>query len=175
MRIALRNCQLLALPFLLAAPIALGQIYVSPKGDDAHKGSAASPVRTLERAVELSRSAKDRRIVLRGGTYRLAQPLQLTAADSGTAGHDLVFTAAPGEHPILSGAVRIEHWQIVRSRAAFMERTGSCIGHEHPPVVHQRLARHAHARPRAGRAHRNSDRLHRSQRSHGFVEESGRH
>ena len=112
MRIALRNCQLLALPFLLAAPIALGQIYVSPKGDDAHKGSAASPVRTLERAVELSRSAKDRRIVLRGGTYRLAQPLQLTAAESGTAGHDLVFTAAPGEHPILTGAVRIEHWQL---------------------------------------------------------------
>ncbi len=42
----------------------------------------------------------------------MAQPLQLTAADSGTAGHDLVITAAPGEHPILSGAGRIEHWQL---------------------------------------------------------------
>jgi hypothetical protein len=96
----------------LAAQTALGQVYVSPKGDDAHKGAAASPVRTLERAVELSRSAIDRRIVLRGGTYRLAQPLQLTAADSGSAGHDLVFTAGPGEHPILSGAVRIEQWHL---------------------------------------------------------------
>jgi hypothetical protein len=96
----------------LAAQTALGQIYVSPKGDDAHKGTAASPVRTLERALELSRSARDRRIVLRGGTYRLAQPLQLTAADSGATGHDLVFTAAPGEHPILSGAVRIEQWHL---------------------------------------------------------------
>ena len=95
----------------LFAQSALSQIYVSPKGDDAHSGTAASPVRTLEHAIILGRSAKDRRIVLRGGTYRLTEPLRLTAADSGTAGHDLVFTAAPGEHPILSGAVRIEHWQ----------------------------------------------------------------
>src|SRR5580700_8490693 len=115
MRIALTDCRFLALPFLLAAPMALGQIYVSPKGDDAQKGTAASPVRTLERAMALSRSAKERRIVLRGGTYRLAQPLQLTAADSGTAGHELVFTAAPGERPILSGAIRIEHWSLVDS------------------------------------------------------------
>jgi hypothetical protein len=97
---------------LLLAQAAIGQIYVSPRGDDANSGTAASPVRTLERAVELSRSTKGRRIVLRGGTYRLARPLHLSPADSGAAGHDLEFTAARGEHPILSGAVRIEHWRL---------------------------------------------------------------
>ena len=96
----------------LLAPIAMAQIYVSPNGDDAHKGTQASPVRTLQRAIAMSRSAEDRRIILRGGTYRLTAPLELTPDDSGSAGHDLVFIAAPGEHPILSGAVRIEHWQL---------------------------------------------------------------
>ena len=96
----------------LFAQSALSQIYVSPKGDDAHSGTAASPVRTLKRALGLSRSAKDRRIVLRGGTYRLTEPLRLTAGDPGTEGQDLVFAAAPGEHPILSGAMRIEHWHL---------------------------------------------------------------
>ena len=98
---------------LLATQAATGQIYVSPRGDDAHSGTAAHPVRTLERALLLSRSARERRIVLRGGTYRLTQPLRLSTGDSGTAGHDLVFIAAPGERPILSGAVRIEQWRLV--------------------------------------------------------------
>lgn len=102
----------LLLLFPLASQAVPSQTYMSPRGNDAHSGTAASPVRTLQRAVALSRSTKDHRIVLRGGTYRLIEPLHLTAADSGTAGHDLEFIAAPGERPILSGAVRIEHWHL---------------------------------------------------------------
>ncbi|MGB7265574.1 MAG: right-handed parallel beta-helix repeat-containing protein, partial [Terracidiphilus sp.] len=98
---------------LLAAPIALAQIYVSPHGDDAHNGTAARPVRTLPRALALSHTTNDRRIILSGGTYRLTEPLHLTPADSGTQGHDLVFAAAPGEQPTLSGAVRIVHWRLL--------------------------------------------------------------
>ncbi|MDR3747870.1 MAG: right-handed parallel beta-helix repeat-containing protein, partial [Acidobacteriota bacterium] len=105
--------RLLALPLVFAAQIALGQVYVSPQGNDAQKGSEASPVRTLERALELSRTSSPRRIVLRGGTYRLAEPLRLLPADSGSSSHDLVFASAPGEHPVLSGAVRIEHWHLI--------------------------------------------------------------
>lgn len=92
--------------------MAIGQIYVSPQGDDAHKGTAASPVRTLERALELSRSTGEQHIVLRGGTYRLAKPLHLIPSDSGSPGHELRFAAALGQHPILSGAVRIEGWRL---------------------------------------------------------------
>jgi len=106
---------LLVLTVLFSARISFSQIYVSPQGNDAHKGTEASPVLTLKHALELSRASSEHRIVLRGGTYRLAAPLSLLPADSGTSGHDLVFTAAPGEHPILSGAVRIEHWQLMDS------------------------------------------------------------
>ena len=113
MRIPFIGSTIFALLLLLIAPCAFAQIYVSPKGDDAHHGSSASPVWTLQRALALARATNDRRIILRGGTYRLAEPLRLTSADSGTASHDLVFTAAPGEHPILSGAVRIEHWRLL--------------------------------------------------------------
>lgn len=102
----------LVLSVLSAAPLAVAQIYVSPQGDDAHAGTAASPVRTLQHAVELARGSSSHRIVLRGGAYRLDAPLDLTAADSGSDGIDLVFTAAPGAHPIVSGAVRIEHWHL---------------------------------------------------------------
>ena len=109
----IRGSQLFVLQLLLTASIAFGQIYVSPNGNDAHTGTQASPVRSLAHALELSHTKNTHRIVLHGGTYRLTEPLRLTAADSGTAGHDLVFTAAPGEHPIISGAVRIEHWHVV--------------------------------------------------------------
>jgi hypothetical protein len=93
------------------AQICLSQVYVSPKGNDAGKGTESSPVLTLKHALELSHAANTHRIVLRGGTYRLTEPLRLLPADSGTKGNDLVFTAAPGERPVLSGAVRIDHWR----------------------------------------------------------------
>ncbi len=86
--------RLQVLPLVFGAQIALGQVYVSPQGNDAHKGSEASPVRTLEHALELSNASGAHRIVLRGGTYRLTEPLRLAPRDSGTDGHDLVFSAA---------------------------------------------------------------------------------
>jgi Fibronectin type III domain len=107
--------RVIAIQFLLIAPVAFGQIYVSPNGNDAHSGARSTPVRTLAHALALSRAKSDRRVVLLGGTYRLTEPLRLTQADSGTTGDDLVFTAAPGQHPIISGAVRIEHWRLVDS------------------------------------------------------------
>jgi len=113
MRNPIARLRFFAIPFFLAAPITLAQIYVSPTGNDAHAGTQASPVQTLQRALALSHSQKTSRIVLRGGTYRLTEPLRLSPADSGTAGHDLVFTAAPGQHPVLSGAIRIEHWRLI--------------------------------------------------------------
>lgn len=98
----------LTLGLLLIVPLASAQIYVSPLGNDHSDGTAAHPVLTLQRAVALSRASDARRIVLRGGTYRLAAPLRLTAADDG-----LTFSAATGQHPILSGGVRITGWHEV--------------------------------------------------------------
>src|SRR5438876_262779 len=52
----------------------------------------------------------DVRVQFAGGTYRLAAPLALDARDSGTNGHNVVWTAASGARPVLSGAVRVTGW-----------------------------------------------------------------
>jgi Right handed beta helix region/Fibronectin type III domain/Protein of unknown function (DUF1565) len=106
----------LLLAFTLVASPCFGQIHVSPAGHDSFSGTRQKPVRTLERALALARAshakaAADVTISLAGGTYRLAQPLVLEPQDSGAHGHELVFAAEPGQHPILSGAVRITGWK----------------------------------------------------------------
>jgi hypothetical protein len=90
--------------------------FVSPSGDDANAGtSSASPVRTLARAQALVRSVNqnmtgDVKVQLAGGTYRLGAPLALDARDSGSNGHNVIWTAASGARPVLSGAVRVTGW-----------------------------------------------------------------
>jgi hypothetical protein len=100
---------------LLATPC-LAQIHVSTAGRDANPGTQQKPVRTLERALALAQAAKEKAtgdvtIALTGGTYRLMQPLALGPQDSGAKGHNLVFAAEPGQHPIMSGAVRVTGWK----------------------------------------------------------------
>jgi hypothetical protein len=102
---------------LLTVPC-LAQIHVSPAGNDANPGTQAKPVQTLAHATALARNEKqkasgDVTIVLAGGTYRLTQPLALRPEDSGANGHNLVFAAAPGAHPIVSGGVQITGWKKV--------------------------------------------------------------
>jgi parallel beta-helix repeat protein len=50
-------------------------------------------------------------VVLRGGTYRLDEPLRLEALDSGSESAPLVIRAAEGETPFLSGARPVEGWR----------------------------------------------------------------
>ena len=81
------------------------QVYVSPNGHDAANGSRQHPVQTLERARDLARTASNKQIVVADGVYRLAHPLQLSAADAG-----LSLVAAPNAHPVVSGGVRLSGW-----------------------------------------------------------------
>jgi hypothetical protein len=105
----------------VGAPTAAGAatqatVYVSPGGDDAHGGTSPGlAVRTLGRAQQLVRALNrdmtgDIRVELAGGTYQLTAPLALDAADSGTGGHNVVWTAAPGARPVVSGGVPITGW-----------------------------------------------------------------
>jgi hypothetical protein len=68
---------------------------------------AQAKVRELE--VDFDR---DIHVVLADGTYRLTAPLRFDARDSGTNGHDVVWTAAPGAHPVISGGTRITGWHV---------------------------------------------------------------
>lgn len=109
-----------------AAPEPLN-IYVSPDGSDMFSGGMArnapqhndGPVATVFKACEIVRHLRqgnngklDRpvNIILRGGTYWLSQPLELTAQDSGTAEFPVTFSAFQSEKPVLSAGRPIRGW-----------------------------------------------------------------
>ncbi len=89
-----------------AAGIAL---YVSPSGNDRNPGTKDQPVRTLQHARDLVRRlnqkmSADITVYLSGGVHRLTEPLALDPADSGMNGHNVIYTAAADERPVISGA-----------------------------------------------------------------------
>jgi hypothetical protein len=109
---------LLILGLAILTSTGFAQIHVSPTGNDASPGTAAQPVKTLKRAVELAqsqgaKSSGDVSVILAGGTYRLVQPLELTPENSGKNGHNLIFRTRPGERPVLSGGIQISGWKKV--------------------------------------------------------------
>ncbi len=90
-------------------------LYVSPSGSDANPGTQNQPIQTLQHARDLARSlnqnlSADLTIFLEGGTYQLSQPLVLDASDSGSNGHNVIWQAVSGTHPVLSGAVKVTGW-----------------------------------------------------------------
>ena len=108
----------LAAPAAASAPGAAAgtTLYVSPSGSDASPGtSPARPLRTIARAQDLVRSmdqdmTANITVELMPGTYRLSEPLTLDARDSGSNGYNVIWTAAPGAHPVLSGGERVTGW-----------------------------------------------------------------
>lgn len=101
--------------------------YVSPEGNDLFTGTLArnnrqrtdGPFATVAHARDVARSflhghngqpARPINIVLRGGTYWLAQPLILTPADSGSADCPVTYAAYPGENPVVSAGRPVRQW-----------------------------------------------------------------
>src|SRR5262245_61576253 len=108
-----------------AAPIVL---YVAPEGNNAWSGRRPAPnpaktdgpFATLERARDAVRDLKRRQdgalrqpvtVRVRGGTYRLAEPLLLTPEDSGTADCPITYEAHTQETPVFSGGRHITGWK----------------------------------------------------------------
>ncbi len=87
---------------------------VAPAGDDDADGSASAPFATLLRARDAVRELRRRRpgetitVLVRGGTYRLDEPITLTPEDSGSAGGKTIYAAWPGERPVFSGGRVLE-------------------------------------------------------------------
>jgi len=104
---------------LLAVLPASGATFVvSPNGDDRGDGTGARPFATIARARDAIRELKRTgpldepvTVVLRGGTYRLAEPVVFTHEDSGTQACPITYTADKGERPVLSGGRRIAGWR----------------------------------------------------------------
>jgi len=103
-------------------PSAAVDFYVAPSGDDGASGTRERPFATLGRARDALRElrAADRAVgpatvFVRGGTYRLPEPLALDARDSGTAEAPVVFRAFPGERPVLTGGRPITGFSTYRN------------------------------------------------------------
>src|SRR5438046_6554055 len=92
-------------------------LFVSPSGSDSNAGTSASaPLKTLAHARDVVRgidqsTSGEIRVNLAAGTYRLSSPLVLDARDSGTDGHDVVWQAASGAQPVVSGGVQVTGWK----------------------------------------------------------------
>ncbi|HUT95129.1 MAG TPA: right-handed parallel beta-helix repeat-containing protein [Thermoguttaceae bacterium] len=100
--------------------------YVSPAGNDAWSGTLAEPkpdgsdgpLATLQGARDAIRRLKAQgplerpiRVLVRGGTYRVTEPIVFAAEDSGTEQAPITYAAWPGEKPVISGGVPITEWK----------------------------------------------------------------
>ncbi len=103
--------------FLMTSSLQAGEFHVSPRGDDAGRGSERNPFRTIERARDAVREKiaaglrEPWTVVLRGGVYELREPLTLGPEDSGTEAFPITYAAFPGETVVLSGGRRITGWK----------------------------------------------------------------
>ena len=97
-------CILPALCSLAFSLSAQEMYYVSPVAGEEGNGKVTSPFCRIEQALEAVRtsSAQETVIYLRGGTYRLDQPLALTP-EQVPAGKRLTIKSFPGERAVLSG------------------------------------------------------------------------
>ena len=93
-------------------------LYVSPTlGHDNGNGSPSRPFRTLAEARDHVRTInphmqRDIHVELESGTYQLTSTFTLTAADSGSNGHSIVYQAAPGAAPVVSGGSSVTGWTL---------------------------------------------------------------
>lgn len=109
-----------ALPAVLAsqtpAVAAVQQtFYVAPDGSDANPGTIGSPFRTLQRARDVVRTVNatmtgDINVYLRGGSYPVGSTIEFGAADSGTNGFRVSYSAYANEKPVLDGGVQVTGW-----------------------------------------------------------------
>jgi hypothetical protein len=90
-------------------------VAVSPHGDDQAAGTEDAPFRSPQRAQAAVRTLgreHDVVVQLADGIYTLGQPLRFGAEDGGRNGHTVTWQAAPGAHPVLSGALRVTGWHV---------------------------------------------------------------
>lgn len=101
------------------------EFYVATDGNDAWSGRLAAPnaqrtdgpFATPARARDAVRRFKQEgrqepvTVLVRAGTYYLAEPLVLTPEDSGSQSAIVTYAAHPGERPVLSAGRRITGWK----------------------------------------------------------------
>jgi hypothetical protein len=101
----------LAAPAPAPAPATPLRLFAAPDGT----GVACTPGRPCgllgaQARTRQASASRDVDVMLGGGTYAMSAPLGLAAADGGRNGHRVVYEAAPGATPVLSGGLAINGW-----------------------------------------------------------------
>ena len=97
-------------------------LYVSTKGKDTWSGRLAEPkadgsdgplatLTAARDAVRKLKAGKPITVAIRGGTYRVGEPIVFTAGDSGTKDAPITYRAYQDEKPVFSGGVPITGWK----------------------------------------------------------------
>ena len=96
--------------------------YVAPDGNDNWSGTLPSPsgedgpFATMNRARDAIRNTleaepdRDRKVLIRGGTYPMRETVVFSPDDSPSEGNRVVYAAYPGEEPVFSSALPIDGW-----------------------------------------------------------------
>ena len=103
------------IPTLWAA--AQAEFYVSPSGSDKNPGTKAKPFQTIAYARDKvakinSKMTGDIVVHLAGGTYEISESVVFDVNDSGTNGHKVIYKAAAGQTPIVSGGKAVKKWEL---------------------------------------------------------------
>ena len=93
------------------------EYWVSPNGNDAGTGDSNDPFLTIAHARDVIRTCSDKgtcsiNVNIKGGLYRLNEPLVFSSQDSGTSSAQITYKAASGETPVISGAVQVSGWTL---------------------------------------------------------------
>jgi hypothetical protein len=97
-----------------AAPVPI-VLHIAVNGSDNGDGSPARPFQTLSRAqaaVRLINLTSSVTVQLGDGAYRLAEPLRFTAQDGGHNSYVVIWEAAPGPHPVITGGTPVTTWRL---------------------------------------------------------------
>ncbi|EFC84398.1 RNA polymerase, sigma-24 subunit, ECF subfamily [Parafrankia sp. EUN1f] len=109
----------LAPPASGANGVVAGDIYVAPDGSDGGAGTIEEPLATLSRAVAVVRPGQT--IVMRGGLYRPAEPVEIRT--SGSAQQRITLTNYGAERPVIdAGRVPADKWMITQSASYWTVR-----------------------------------------------------
>ncbi len=94
-------------------------LYASPSGSGSACTQSApcalTGAQSAVRALSPSTSGANVTVVLAGGTYRLSSTWAFGSEDSGSTGHPVLWRAAPGTRPVISGASQVTGWSRVGS------------------------------------------------------------
>lgn len=99
------------------------EVFVAPKGDDAHDGSEQHPFATLTRARDEVRALRKRglrgplAVTVLPGRYSVPRTLSLTAEDSGTPDGPVVYRARKRGTALFFGGVRLHGFKPVTDEA----------------------------------------------------------